>query len=66
MGRFYKRLTGLTKRAPRKTIEMRSLTERQLITVLTEVEAGVNSRPLVYVDSDINSIVTFEFSLPES
>ena len=31
---------------------MRSLTERQLITVLTEVEAVVNLRPL---DSDINS-----------
>ena len=55
MGGFYERLVGLTKRALRKTIGMRSLTERQLITVLTEVEAVVNSRPLVYVDSDINS-----------
>ena len=54
-GGFYERLVGLTKRALRKTIGMRSLTERQLSTVLTEVEAAVNSRPLVYVDSDINS-----------
>ena len=54
MGGFYERLVGLTKRALRKTIGIRSLTERQLSTILTEVEA-VNSRPLVYVDSDINS-----------
>ena len=55
MGGFYERLVGLTKRALRKTIGLRSLTEKQLITVLMEAEAVVNSRPLVYVDSDINS-----------
>ena len=43
MGGFYERLVGLTKRALRKTIGTRSLTEKQLITVLTEVEAVVNS-----------------------
>ena len=47
MGGFYKRLVGLTKRALRKTIGIRSLTERQLSTILTEVEAVVNLRPLV-------------------
>ena len=58
MGGFYERLVGLTKRALRKTIVNRSLTEKQLVTVVTEVEAVINSRPLVYVDADINSSIT--------
>ena len=55
MGGFYERLVGLTKRALRKTIGNQCLTEKQLVTTLTETEAVVNSRPLVYVDDDINS-----------
>ena len=57
MGGFYERLVGLTKRVLRKTIGTRCLTQRQLATVLTEVEAVINTRPLVYVDDDINSSV---------
>ena len=48
---------GLTKRALRKTLGSQCLTEKQLITVLTEAEAVINSRPLVYVDDDINSSI---------
>ena len=55
MGGFYERLVGITKRALRKTLGNQRLTEKQLSTVLTEIEAIVNSRPLVYVDEDINS-----------
>lgn len=55
MGGFYERLVGLTKRALRKSLGSQCLTEKQLATVLTEIEAVVNSRPLVYVDDDINS-----------
>ena len=47
----YERLIGLTKRALQKTIGTRCLTQRQLATVSTEV----NTRPLIYVDDDINS-----------
>ena len=39
MGGFYERLIGLTKRALKKTIGKKCLTERQLTTILTETEA---------------------------
>jgi len=45
-GGFYEWLVGLTKRALRKTIGIQSLTQRQLSTVLTEVEAVINLHPL--------------------
>ena len=34
------------------------LTYDQLLTILKEVEAVINSRPLVYVEDDINSSLT--------
>lgn len=53
MGGFYERLIGLVKRSLRKTIGRRLLTTVQ--TLLKEIEAVLNSRPLVYVGDDINS-----------
>lgn len=58
MGGFYERLVGLVKRALRKTVSRKLLTYVQLQTVLKEVEATVNARPLVYICDDIDSTIT--------
>ena len=55
MGGFYERLVGLVKQALRKSIGKICLNIVQLQTILTEVKALVNSRPLVYVGADLNS-----------
>ena len=49
------RVIGITKRILRKVLGKMLLTFRQLETLLYEVEAIVNSRPLVYVENDIVS-----------
>ena len=58
MGGFYERLVSLVKRALRKTLNRKLLSFIQLQTVLKEVEAVVNARPLIYVGDDINSSIT--------
>ncbi|CAC5415551.1 unnamed protein product [Mytilus coruscus] len=62
MGGFYERLVGLVKRSLRKTLKKKLLTDVQLQTILKEVEAIINSRPLVYVGDDINSTITLTSS----
>ena len=57
-GGFYERLVGLCKRALRKSINRRLLHLSDLTTLVTEVEATLNSRPLTYVDQDVDSGVT--------
>ena len=54
-GGFYERLVGLTKRSLRKALGHSSVTSAELVTLLMEVEAVINSRPLTYIDSDVNS-----------
>ncbi|XP_067024036.1 uncharacterized protein [Acropora muricata] len=52
MGGFYERLVG---QALRKSIGKICLNIVQLETILTEIEAVINSRPLVYVGADLKS-----------
>mgnify|MGYP001792534837 CR=1 FL=1 len=57
MGGFYERLIGVTKRALKKSIGRISLARSQLETVLVEIEAIINTRPLLYVSEDLNQDV---------
>ncbi|XP_053407961.1 uncharacterized protein LOC128559664 [Mercenaria mercenaria] len=57
-GGYWERLVGLVKRSLRKSLGHRSLTDIQLQTVIKEIESVINSRPLLYVDDDINSNIT--------
>ena len=54
-GGFYERLVGMTKRALRKSLGRSKVNGNELYTLLTEIEAMLNSRPLVYLNDDINS-----------
>ena len=54
-GGFYVRLIGLVKASIRKTVGCILLSKEQLSTFITETEAVINSRPMVYVNDDISS-----------
>ncbi|XP_060597240.1 uncharacterized protein LOC132751135 [Ruditapes philippinarum] len=57
MGGFYERLVGLVKRSFRKAVGRKRLTIIQAQTLIKEIEAVVNSRPLVYIGDDVNSTI---------
>ena len=51
-GGFFERLIGMTKRCLKKVIGRAKLTYDELLTVVTEIEANLYSRPLTYVSSE--------------
>ena len=55
MDGLYERLVGLVKRILRKVLGKLSFTYDQLLTNLSESEAVLNSRLLVFVGNDIDS-----------
>ena len=54
-GGFYERLVGLIKKGLRKEIGRKLLSWDKLITMITEVDAITNTRPLTYVYGDFLS-----------
>ena len=55
MGGFYERLIGIVKKPIKKSIGRACLSLDQLYIIITEVEAVVNQRPLVYVGEEFTS-----------
>ena len=54
-GGFYERLVGLTKKSLKKSLGKKMVNGPYLQTFLMETEAIINSRPLTYLDDDVNS-----------
>ena len=58
-GGFYERMVQSVKRNLKNTLKNAQLNYEELITVLTEVEAVINLRPLTYLYSDnVNQTLT--------
>ena len=56
VGGFYERLIGLTKNSLRKTLGNALISLGDLRTIIVEIEAALNDRPLTYVSSDLESL----------
>jgi transposase InsO family protein len=53
-GGFWERLIGLTKTSLKKVLGRSSVTLETLQTIVTEIEAILNDRPITYVSSELN------------
>ena len=49
-------MISIVKGALHKALHMKQVNSAELVTILTEIEAVVNNRPLTYLDDDINSV----------
>ena len=55
MGGYYERYVGLVKQSLHKSIQNLYLTYEQLLTLVTQVEAIINTIPLTYIGGDVDS-----------
>lgn len=57
-GGFYERLIGLVKNCMKRTLEKHLINQNQLCTIVKEIEAVVNTRPLTTVGQELEHILT--------
>lgn len=56
-GGFYERLVGIVKNCLKRTLEKHLLNDNQMSTIIKEIEAVINTRPLTCVDSELTHIL---------
>ncbi|XP_063389850.1 uncharacterized protein LOC134675515 [Cydia fagiglandana] len=56
-GGVYERLVALAKHCMKRTLEKHLLNDNQLLTVIKEIEAVINTRPLTYVGADLDRVL---------
>ena len=55
-GGFWERMVGLTKTALKKTLGRQHISLTTLETVVTEIEAALNDRPLTFAPSEVGEL----------
>ena len=55
-GGFWERLIGLTKTSLKKVLGRTFVSHDEIVTILSEIEAGLNDRPLTYVADDVEML----------
>ncbi|XP_073955010.1 uncharacterized protein [Choristoneura fumiferana] len=56
-GGFYERLVALVKHCMKRTLQKNLLNDSQLLTIIKEIEAVLNTRPLTFVDAEQDHIL---------
>lgn len=56
-GGFYERLIGIVKNCMKKTLQKHLLNDSQLTTIIKEIEAVVNTRPLTSIDAEVENVL---------
>nr|XP_034833040.1 uncharacterized protein LOC117989737 [Maniola hyperantus] len=56
-GGFYERLMGIVKHCMKRTLQKHCLKDCELSTVMKEIEAVVNTRPLTHIDAELDHIL---------
>ena len=57
-GGLFERMIRFTKRCLKKSLKLQKLSYEEMTTIIAEVEAVLNSRPLTYIQTDSTDVLT--------